>query len=129
MADAHALHLANEAALAADSRRASHVVVLDVSPRLPLTDVFVLATGSSERQVGAIVEAVDERLARLGARLERQEGRGAGRWVLLDYGEVVVHVMHQEDRDYYALDKLWKDCPLVEVPELLGPEPALAVGA
>jgi ribosome-associated protein len=128
MAEAQALHLATEAALAADSLRASHVVALDVGSRLPLTDVFVLATGSSERQVDAIVDAIEERLAKLGARLARHEGRTAARWVLLDYGEIVVHVMHKEDREYYALDKLWKDCPVIELPDLTGPELALAVG-
>jgi ribosome-associated protein len=137
VADPEALQLATEAALAADSTKATAIVALDVSGRLPLTDVFVLATGASERQVSGIVDAVEERLALRGAQPLRREGRGGARWVLLDYGVIVVHVMHAEDREYYALDKLWKDCPALDVPELglrpelgLGPTPvAAAAGA
>lgn len=128
MADAVALGLATEAALAADSTKAEEIVALDVSGRLPLTDVFVLATGSSERQVGGIVDAVEERLGRLGARPARREGRGGARWVLLDYGDIVVHVMHAEDREYYALDKLWKDCPQLQL-DGVGAAESVAAGA
>ncbi|MDR3359845.1 MAG: ribosome silencing factor [Bifidobacteriaceae bacterium] len=126
MADAEALRLASEAVRAADSTKATDIVALDVSGRLPLSDVFVLATGLSERQVGGIVDAVEERLAALGASPPRREGSGGARWVLLDYGGIVVHVMHAEDRDYYALDKLWKDCPELD---LLDGGPALTSGA
>ncbi|MDR1394115.1 MAG: ribosome silencing factor [Bifidobacteriaceae bacterium] len=115
MADAEALRLARQAALAADSIKATAVVALDVSPRLPLTDVFVLATGSSERHVDGIVDAVEERLARCGANPARREGRPGAHWVLLDYGTIVVHVMHGADREFYALDKLWKDCPELDL--------------
>jgi ribosome-associated protein len=128
VADAVALGLATEAALAADSTKAEEIVALDVSGRLPLTDVFVLATGSSERQVGGIVDAVEERLGRLGARPARREGRGGARWVLLDYGDIVVHVMHAEDREYYALDKLWKDCPQLQL-DGVGAAESVAAGA
>ncbi|MDR2348006.1 MAG: ribosome silencing factor [Bifidobacteriaceae bacterium] len=126
MADAEALRLAAEAARAADQTKAEAIVTLDVSSRLPLTDVFVLATGSSERHVGGIVDAVEERLHRAGGTQLRREGRAAGRWVLLDYGDIVVHIMHAEDRDYYALDKLWRDCPALD---LLGDAPPLAAAA
>jgi ribosome-associated protein len=91
-------------------------MALDVTSRLPLTDVFVLATGLSERQVDGIVDAVEERLLTLGAKPVRREGKNGARWVLLDYGEIVVHVLHAEDRDFYALEKLWKDCPEVALP-------------
>jgi ribosome-associated protein len=126
VADAEALRLAAEAARAADQTKAEAIVTLDVSSRLPLTDVFVLATGSSERHVGGIVDAVEERLHRAGGTQLRREGRAAGRWVLLDYGDIVVHIMHAEDRDYYALDKLWRDCPALD---LLGDAPPLAAAA
>jgi ribosome-associated protein len=128
VADAVALRLAIEAARAADATKAGEVVALDVSGRLPLADVFLLATGASERQVGGIVDAVEERLARLGAKPPRREGRSGARWVLLDYGDLVVHVMHAEDRDFYALDKLWKDCPALDL-DLAGADRAEAVGA
>jgi ribosome-associated protein len=126
VADADALRLATEAARAADQTKASAIVALDVSGRLPLADVFVLATGRSERQVSGIVDAIEERLAVFGSGPPRREGRGGARWVLLDYGGVVVHVMHAEDRDYYALEKLWKDCPGLD---LLGSDAGEPVAA
>ncbi|MDR1825690.1 MAG: ribosome silencing factor, partial [Bifidobacteriaceae bacterium] len=89
-ADARALVLAEAAALAADSVKGGSILALDVSGRLPLTDVFVLATGNSERQVDAIVDAVEERLLQLGAKPKRREGRNGARWVLLDYEDIVV---------------------------------------
>jgi ribosome-associated protein len=116
VADAVALQLATEVAVAADSTKALNIVALDVSERMPLTDVFVFATGSSERQVNGIVDAVEERLGRQGNKPLRREGRQGARWVLLDYGYIVVHVMHAEDREFYALDKLWKDCPQIVLP-------------
>ncbi|MDR3107743.1 MAG: ribosome silencing factor [Bifidobacteriaceae bacterium] len=129
MADARALQLAEEAARAADSIKAIDIVALDVSSRLPLTDVFVLATGATERQVDGIVDAVEERLLALEARPKRREGRAGARWVLLDFEDIVVHVMHAEDRDYYALDKLWKDCPALDLPGVTGSEPPVAAVA
>jgi ribosome-associated protein len=82
-----------------------------------LTDVFLIASGTNERQVSAIVDAVEEALHRVGAKPIRREGKGEGRWVLLDFGDIVVHVQHAEDRVYYALERLWKDCPAIELPE------------
>jgi ribosome-associated protein len=129
VADAQALHLAEEAARAADSIKATDIVALDVSRRLPLTDVFVLATGASERQVDAIVDAVEERLIGLGAKPKRREGRSGARWVLLDFGDIVVHVMHAEDREFYALEKLWKDCPGVDLEGVLEAQAPLVAAA
>jgi ribosome-associated protein len=82
-----------------------------------LTDVFLIASGTNERQVSAIVDAVEEAMFVAGAKPIRREGKAQARWVLLDFGEVVVHVQHAEDRVYYALERLWKDCPSVELPE------------
>ncbi|MDR1441458.1 MAG: ribosome silencing factor [Bifidobacteriaceae bacterium] len=131
MADAKALQLAEEAARAADSVKATGIVALDVSSRLPLTDVFVLATGATERQVNAISDAIEAKLLALGTKPKRREGRAGARWVLLDFEDIVVHIMHAEDREYYALDKLWKDCPVLGSPEAVGLESAVAapVGA
>ncbi|MDR0594294.1 MAG: ribosome silencing factor [Bifidobacteriaceae bacterium] len=131
MADARALQLAEEAARAADSIKATDIVALDVSSRLPLTDVFVLATGATERQVDAIVDAVEERLLGVGAKPRRREGRSGARWVLLDFGDIVVHVMRAEDREFYAIEKLWKDCPAVGLDPVAGSggEAALAAAA
>jgi ribosome-associated protein len=104
------------AARAAADRKAEDIVALDVSDRLVLTDVFVVASGRNERQVSAIVDAIEEALFREGVKVRRKEGEVHARWVLLDFGDVVVHVQHAEDRLYYALERLWKDCPVVELP-------------
>jgi ribosome-associated protein len=101
------------AAQAAADKGATDIVVLDVSDRLPLTDCFVIVTGSNERQVGAIVDSVSEKLAKRGVKAVRREGERDGRWVLLDYGDIVVHVQHAEERVFYALDRLWSDCPTI----------------
>ncbi len=111
-----AIDLAIAAARAASDRKAQEIIALDVSSQLVLTDVFVIASGTNERQVGAIVDAVEEALFKLGAKPLRREGKSQGRWVLIDFGDVVVHVQHAEDRVYYALERLWKDCPVVELP-------------
>jgi ribosome-associated protein len=102
-----------QAAEAAWAKNADDLVAIDVSSRLPLTDAFLLASGSSERNVLAIADAVDERMSAGGVPLKRREGRGQGRWELLDFGDVVVHVFHQEDRAYYGLERLWRDCPAI----------------
>ena len=112
----HSIQLAKVAALASEEKLAEKVMAIDVSEQMPLTDVFVIASAPSERQVGAIVDAVEEALFKLGAKPIRREGKAAGRWVLVDFGDVVVHVQHAEDRVYYALERLWKDCPLIELP-------------
>jgi ribosome-associated protein len=102
-----------QAAEAAWAKNADDLVAIDVSSRLPLTDAFLLVSGSSERNVLAIADAVDERMSAAGLPLKRREGRGQGRWELLDFGDVVVHVFHQEDRAYYGLERLWRDCPAI----------------
>ncbi|HEY2983025.1 MAG TPA: ribosome silencing factor [Jatrophihabitantaceae bacterium] len=105
--------LALVAANAASDKLATDVVLIDVSERLVITDIFVIATGANERQVEAIVDEVEERLRREGVKPLRREGRRDGRWVLLDYADVVVHVQHSEERVFYALERLWKDCPVI----------------
>ncbi|WP_043507278.1 ribosome silencing factor [Georgenia sp. SUBG003] len=114
-ADDRSRHLAVVAARAAADKKAQEIIALDVSERLVLTDVFLVVSGANERQVKAIVDAVDEALHKEGAKAVRKEG-GEARWVLMDYGDVVVHVQHEEDREYYALERLWKDCPVVDLP-------------
>jgi ribosome-associated protein len=105
--------LALVAARAASSKLAVDVVLIDVSDRLVITDIFVIATGANERQVEAIVDEVEERLRREDVKPLRREGRRDGRWVLLDYADVVVHVQHSEERVFYALERLWRDCPTI----------------
>jgi len=108
-----AIDLALAAAQAAADKLAIDVVILDVSEQLVITDAFIIASAPSERQVQSVVDAVEERLRSLGAKPVRREGERAGRWVLLDYVEVVVHVQHSEERAFYALERLWKDCPVI----------------
>ena len=112
-----AVELGVAAAEAAADKLAADVVALDVSGQLVITDVFVLASAPNDRQVRAIVDGVEDRLRELGAKPVRREGEKDGRWVLLDYAEVVVHVQHAEERQYYALERLWKDCPPIRLPE------------
>ncbi|WP_277211656.1 ribosome silencing factor [Isoptericola croceus] len=112
-----AVELAIIAARAASDRKAQEIIALDVSEQLVLTDVFLIASGTNERQVIAVVDAVEEAMFTAGAKAIRREGKAEGRWVLLDFGDVVVHVQHAEDRVYYALERLWKDCPAIDLPE------------
>jgi ribosome-associated protein len=105
--------LALTAAQAAADKLAADIVLIDVSDRLAITDVFVVATGNNERQVEAIVDEVEEKLRLAGSKPIRREGQRDGRWVLLDYGDIVVHVQHSEERIFYALERLWKDCPFI----------------
>ncbi len=117
-ASQRAIDLARAAAVAAQDKLAEEVVGLDVSGQLALTDVFVIASAPGERQVGAIVDAVEERLLQLGAKPIRREGQREGRWVLLDFGDIVVHIMHSDERVFYDLERLWKDCPEVTLPDV-----------
>jgi ribosome-associated protein len=114
--DRATVDLVEAAAAAAAEVKAEAIVAFNVSVRCPLTDVFVIVSGTSERQVGAIVDEVERRLITLGTRPVRREGGQGMRWVLLDYGVIVVHVQHSEERDFYGLDRLWKDCPRVPLP-------------
>jgi len=112
------IEIARIAARAADEKLAVDVVVIDVSEQLVITDCFVIASASNERQVNAIVDNVEDRLREAGHKPVRREGTREGRWTLLDYVDVVVHIQHSDERNFYALERLWRDCPLVEVPGL-----------
>lgn len=112
-ASERARELLRVAALAADAKQAEDLVALDVSGPLPLTDIFLLATGRNERNVMSIAAEIEDKLIEAGAKPLRREGRSEGRWVLLDFGDLVVHVFHEEDRMYYSLERLWKDCPVI----------------
>lgn len=109
-----AIALAQAAAEAAADKLATDIVAIDVSQYLVITDIFLLCTAANDRQVKAVVDAIEERLLREGAKPIRREGEKESRWVLLDYGDIVIHVQIAEERIHYALERLWKDCP--EVP-------------
>jgi len=107
--------LALTAARAASDKLATDLVALDVSEHMPLTDIFLMCSARNERMVAAIADAVDDALREEGAPRLRQEGRSEGRWILLDFGDIVVHVFHEEERIYYQLERLWRDCPVVSL--------------
>jgi ribosome-associated protein len=108
-----AIDLAQAAAEAAADKLATDIVAIDVSQYLVITDVFLLCTAANDRQVRAVVDAIEERLAREGEKPIRREGEKESRWVLLDYGDIVIHVQIAEERIHYALERLWKDCPFI----------------
>jgi ribosome-associated protein len=107
-----------EAAAAASSKKAERIVILDVSQQLVITDHFVICSGNTERQVRTIADEVEKRVAEeCSLKPYRREGKTEGRWVLLDYVDFVVHVFQAEDRDYYNLERLWADAPVVPFEE------------
>jgi ribosome-associated protein len=111
-----ALELVHAAARAASEKLASNIIAFDVSEQLAISDAFVLASASNDRQVKSIVDEVEDQLREIGAKPLRREGERDGRWVLIDYGMIVVHVQHEEERQFYALERLWRDCPAIELP-------------
>lgn len=112
-----AIELIEIAALAAADKLANDIIAYDVSEQLVITDAFLLCSGTNDRQVRAIVDEVELRMRQAGAGLVRREGEREGRWVLLDYLDIVVHVQHAEERSYYMLERIWKDCPVIPLPE------------
>ena len=110
-----ALELTRMAAQAASSKLATDIVALDVSDRLAITDVFLVCSASNERQVKAVVDGIEEALDAIDLDPVRREGERGARWILLDYLELVVHVQHVEEREFYGLERLWKDCPAIDL--------------
>ena len=116
-----AVELIEIAAAAASDKLASDIIAYDVSDQLVITDAFLLCSANNDRQVRSIVDEIEDRLRKAGAGSPvRREGDTERRWVLLDYVEVVIHVQHAEERVYYALERLWKDCPVIPLPEPVG---------
>ncbi len=113
----HALELVRSAAQAASDKLAENIVAFDVSEQLVITDAFLLCSAPNDRQVRAVVDAIEDQLRAVDTKPVRREGERDGRWVLLDYGEIVVHVQHEEERSFYALERLWRDCPLISLPD------------
>lgn len=107
--------MATVAARAAAAKLGEDIIIIDVSGQLVITDCFVIASGNNDRQVNAIVDEVEEKMREAGYKPARREGTREGRWTLLDYIDIVVHVQHQDERNFYALDRLWRDCPTVPV--------------
>jgi ribosome-associated protein len=112
-----AVELVRTAAQAASDKLADDIIAFDVSEQLIITDAFVVCSAPNDRQVRAIVDEIEERLRGVEAKPVRREGEREGRWVLLDYGEIVIHVQHAEERAYYSLERIWRDCPVIGLPE------------
>lgn len=108
------------AATAAEGKGAEDLVAFDVSDPLPLVDAFLLATGTSERNVAAIADAVEEAMLDQGVKRLRREGKSEARWILIDFGDVVVHVFHEQERVFYGLERLWHDCPVIPIRSTAG---------
>ncbi|MEB4616077.1 ribosome silencing factor [Leucobacter sp. M11] len=104
------------AVFAADEKGATDLVALDVKEQFALSDIFLMASGNSERNVQAISDNIEDRMLQSGVKTIRREGRQSGRWVLLDFGDLIVHVFHHEERGFYDLERLWKDCPALDTP-------------
>jgi len=112
-----AVELVIVAAQAASDKLADHIIAFDVSEQLIITDAFVLCSAPNDRQVKAIVDEIEDKLRDAGAKPVRREGERDGRWVLIDYGEIVVHVQHEEERVFYSLERIWRDCPTITMPQ------------
>jgi ribosome-associated protein len=110
-----AIEMATVAARAAADKLGNDVMVIDVSEQLVITDCFVIASASNERQVNAIVDEIEDKMRAAGHKPARREGTREGRWTLLDYIDIVVHIQHTDEREFYALERLWRDCPVVPV--------------
>lgn len=104
---------------AADDKGALAPVALQVGEHFGFADAFLVLTGEVERNVQAISDSVEDAMNEAGVRTVRREGRSGGRWVLLDFGDIMVHIFHQEERDFYQLEKLWSDCPSIDVSEMV----------
>jgi ribosome-associated protein len=111
----HAVELTRVAAAAAVDKLGTDLVAYDVSEQLAITDVFLVVTAANERQVGAVVDGIEEALRQRGAKPVRREGDRQQHWVLLDYLDLVVHIQRTEERRFYALERLWRDCPQIEL--------------
>ena len=101
------------AAEAAREKLGENLVALDVTDPFALAEIFLIVSAKNERQGVAIAEAVEDELAKRGLKARYREGRQTGRWILLDFGDLVVHVMHESEREFYSLERLWSDCPVV----------------
>ena len=117
-----AVELILAAAAAAAEKKATEIVAFDVSEQLVITDAFLVASAANERQVKSVVDEVEDVLRELGAKPVRREGVRDGRWALLDYADIVVHVQHTEERQFYALERLWRDCPAIDVRSATEPD-------
>jgi ribosome-associated protein len=120
-ATTRAIEITKIAATGAAAKLAENLVALDVSVPFVLADTFLIVSGRNERQVSAIADGIEEAMLLEGHKLLRREGKTTGRWILLDFGDVICHVMHEEDRIFYDIERLWKDCPIISLAGISAP--------
>lgn len=118
-ASPRAIELTLIAAAAASEKFGTDIIAIDVSEKLPLTDVFLIVTASNDPLLKSICNEVEEKLRIAGSKIVRSEGLAEGRWALLDFSEIVVHVQNAEERIYYDLERLWRDCPTIDITRVL----------
>lgn len=109
----NAIEKAKLAASASDSKKGEDIVILEMRDIISYTDYFVICSGRSKVQVQAIAEAVEEKLAEAGVKLDHREGYQEAVWILLDYGDVIVHIFYHETRDFYRLEELWAEASIL----------------
>lgn len=105
------LQIAEEMIHAISDKKAKDIILMEVGEKLPITEYFIIASGGSSTQVRAISDGVEAKMKENGILPLRTEGHREGRWVLADYGDVIVHVFHEEEREFYGLERLWGDVP------------------
>ena len=110
--------MANIAYKALDDKKGEDIKIIDISTVSTIADYFIIANGSNENQVRALVESVEDELAKAGFIVKQREGYGLGNWVLLDFGDIIVHVFDKENRLFYDLDRIWRDGKFTDVEEL-----------
>ena len=113
----NSLEMVRIAVEALREKKGRDIIALDVSERTVLTDAFIIVTGTNDRQVSALTDAVDEALTKAGFEKKNIEGYHTGKWILLDFGDLIVHVFDQESRAFYDLERIWRDAERVEIPE------------
>lgn len=104
---------------AAEDKKAFDITVLEIGGLSSIADYFIVASGNNERQTVAIADSIEENMTELGVEPIHKEGHQTGRWVLLDYGDIIVHVFHREEREFYNLDKLWIDAKSIEIKDII----------
>jgi ribosome-associated protein len=114
-ASSETIELLQVASQAASEKLGEEMVALDVTEPFALAEIFLIVTARNERQAMAIAENVEDELAKHKVKAKFKEGYTAGRWILLDFGDLIVHVMHEQEREYYSLERLWRDCPVVKI--------------
>lgn len=110
--------MAKLACKALDDKKGEDIKVIDISNVSILADYFIIANGANDNQVRALVESVEDELAKEGFEVKQREGYGLGNWVLLDFGEIIVHVFDRENRLFYDLERIWRDGKTVDVEQL-----------